>query len=161
VRGGERDERLSNIQVKDQAQYKQEQSSQINCVLILFYVMLALAVVIAFIGIINTLALSILERVRELGLLWAVGMTREHIRSMIRWEAVIIAIVGRPSAWLSDVLWLDARPRAPQPGHHRGRPACRLPADLRRPRCGCRHAGRDLPRPPGGEDRHAAAIAAQ
>ncbi len=83
-----------NIQVKDQAQYKQQQSSQINRVLILFYVLLALAVVIAFIGIINTLALSILERVRELGLLRAVGMTREQIRSMIRWEAVIIAIVG-------------------------------------------------------------------
>ena len=83
-----------NIQVKDQAEYKQQQSGQINRVLILFYVLLALAVVIAFIGIINTLALSILERVREIGLLRAVGMTRDQIRSMIRWEAVIIAVVG-------------------------------------------------------------------
>ncbi|HEV8651906.1 MAG TPA: FtsX-like permease family protein [Actinomycetes bacterium] len=83
-----------NVQVKDQAEYKQEQASQINRVLLLFYVLLALAVVIAFIGIINTLALSVLERVRELGLLRAVGMTRGQLRQMIRWEAVIIAVLG-------------------------------------------------------------------
>src|SRR5205807_7521929 len=82
------------VQVKDQAQYKADQAGQIDRLLSLFYILLALAVVIAIIGIINTLALSVLERVRELGLLRAVGMTREQIRSMIRWEAVIIAIVG-------------------------------------------------------------------
>jgi putative ABC transport system permease protein len=82
------------VQVRDQAEYKQEQSSQINRVLVLFYVLLALAVVIAVIGIINTLALSVLERVRELGLLRAVGMTRGQLRQMIRWEAVIIAMLG-------------------------------------------------------------------
>ncbi len=82
------------VQVKDQAEYKQEQASQINRVLVLFYVLLALAVVIAVIGIINTLALSVLERVRELGLLRAVGMSRGQLRQMIRWEAVIIAVLG-------------------------------------------------------------------
>jgi ABC-type antimicrobial peptide transport system permease subunit len=82
------------VQVKDQAEHKNEQSSQINRVLVLFYVLLALAVVIAVIGIINTLALSVLERVRELGLLRAVGMTRGQLRQMIRWEAVIIAVLG-------------------------------------------------------------------
>jgi putative ABC transport system permease protein len=82
------------VEVKDQAEYKREQSNQINQVLVLFYVLLALAVIIAFIGIINTLALSVLERVRELGLLRAVGMTRRQLRSMIRWEAVIIAVLG-------------------------------------------------------------------
>jgi putative ABC transport system permease protein len=83
-----------NVQVKDQAEYKRDQSNQINQVLVFFYILLALAVIIAFIGIINTLALSVLERVRELGLLRAVGMTRRQVRSMIRWEAVIIAVLG-------------------------------------------------------------------
>jgi putative ABC transport system permease protein len=83
-----------NVQVKDQAEYKAGQASQINQVLVLFYVLLALAVVIAFIGIINTLALSVLERLREIGLLRAVGMTRRQLQSMVRWEAVIIAVLG-------------------------------------------------------------------
>src|SRR6266542_406319 len=83
-----------SVQVKDQAEYKQQQSKQINQVLLLFYVLLALAVVIAIIGIINTLALSVLERIRELGLLRAVGMTKRQLRAIIRWESVIIAVLG-------------------------------------------------------------------
>jgi putative ABC transport system permease protein len=51
-------------------------------------------VIIAIIGIVNTLALSIYERVRELGLLRAVGMDRRQVRTMIRWESVIIAVLG-------------------------------------------------------------------
>ncbi|MFI0356874.1 ABC transporter permease [Actinomadura sp. 9N407] len=82
------------VEVRDQAEYKKTQADQIDQILILFYVLLALAVVIAFIGIINTLALSVLERVRELGLLRAVGMTRGQLRAMIRWEAVIISVLG-------------------------------------------------------------------
>jgi putative ABC transport system permease protein len=83
-----------SVQVKDQAEFKAQQVRQINQVVLLFYVLLALAVIIAFIGIINTLALSVLERVRELGLLRALGMTRRQLRRMIRWEAVIIATLG-------------------------------------------------------------------
>jgi putative ABC transport system permease protein len=60
----------------------------------LVYAMLALAIIIALIGIGNTLALSIVERTRELGVLRAVGMTRKQLRSTIRWEAVIIAVQG-------------------------------------------------------------------
>ncbi len=82
------------VQVRDQAQYKQDQANQINQLLALFYILLALAVVIAIIGIINTLALSVLERVRELGLLRALGMTKRQLRSMIRWEAIVIAVLG-------------------------------------------------------------------
>jgi putative ABC transport system permease protein len=82
------------VEVRDQAEFKQQQADQINQILLMFYLLLALSVVIAFIGIINTLALSVLERVRELGLLRAVGMTRGQLRAMIRWEAVIIAVLG-------------------------------------------------------------------
>ncbi len=62
--------------------------------LTLVYALLALAVLIALLGIANTLALSIVERTRELGLLRAVGMARRQARSMIRWESVITAIIG-------------------------------------------------------------------
>jgi putative ABC transport system permease protein len=66
----------------------------INQLLNLIYALLFLAVVIAGIGIINTLSLSILERTRELGLLRAVGMSRRQLRSSVRWESVIIAFLG-------------------------------------------------------------------
>jgi putative ABC transport system permease protein len=60
----------------------------------LFYSLLGLAIVIALFGIVNTLALSVLERVRELGLLRVIGMDRRQVRAMIRWEAVLIAAIG-------------------------------------------------------------------
>jgi putative ABC transport system permease protein len=57
-------------------------------------VMLLLAVVIALLGIVNTLALAVFERTRELGLLRAVGMTRGQVRAMVRWESVVISTIG-------------------------------------------------------------------
>ncbi|MGZ4784205.1 MAG: ABC transporter permease [Acidimicrobiales bacterium] len=80
--------------VQDVSQFKAAQAEQINTVLTLVYVLLALAVVIAVLGIINTLALSIFERTRELGLMRAVGMARAQVRSSVRWESVIIALLG-------------------------------------------------------------------
>ncbi len=76
------------------AGYKNEQAKAVDQVLALVYALLALAIFIALLGIGNTLALSILERTRELGLLRAVGTTRPQLRSMIRWESVIIAVQG-------------------------------------------------------------------
>jgi putative ABC transport system permease protein len=82
------------VKVLDRAQYVDEQMTVVNRLLALVYVLLALAIVIALMGIANTLALSISERVREIGLLRAVGMTRSQLRSTIRWESVIIALQG-------------------------------------------------------------------
>src|SRR5690349_16029436 len=80
--------------VQDQAAYKADQTKTINQLLALVYVLLALAIVIALLGIGNTLALSIFERTRELGVMRAVGMTRGQLRSTIRWESVIVALQG-------------------------------------------------------------------
>jgi putative ABC transport system permease protein len=82
------------VDVVDQAEYKDEQMGFVDQILGLVYALLALAILIALLGIGNTLALSIVERTRELGLLRAVGMTRAQLRSTIRWESVIIAIQG-------------------------------------------------------------------
>jgi putative ABC transport system permease protein len=83
-----------NIQVQTKAQFEQAQVSSINQILGLVYALLALAVLIALIGIVNTLMLSVFERTREIGLLRAVGMRRRQVRTMIRSEAVILAIFG-------------------------------------------------------------------
>jgi putative ABC transport system permease protein len=83
-----------NVQVQDQAAFREQQAGFIDQLLGLVTALLALAVMIALFGIVNTLGLSIFERRRELGLLRAVGMTRRQVRSMIRWESVIIALLG-------------------------------------------------------------------
>jgi len=83
-----------NVVVQDQAQYRNDQLAAIDQVVNLVDVLLALALLIALIGIANTLALSVIERTRELGLLRAVGATRAQLRSAVRWESVIIAVLG-------------------------------------------------------------------
>jgi putative ABC transport system permease protein len=83
-----------NVQVQTRAQYEQTQVGLINEIIHLVYVLLALAVLIALIGIVNTIMLSVFERTREIGLLRAVGMRRRQVKTMIRSEAVILAVFG-------------------------------------------------------------------
>jgi putative ABC transport system permease protein len=80
--------------VQDQSEYLASFSSQVDTLLAIVYVFLALAILIAFMGIANTLSLSLRERTRELGLLRAVGLTRSQLRATVRWESVIIAGFG-------------------------------------------------------------------
>ena len=84
----------AGAKVFDQEGYKADQTRFVDQLLGLVYALLALAIVIALLGIGNTLALSIMERTRELGVMRAVGMTRSQLRSAIRWESVVIALQG-------------------------------------------------------------------
>jgi putative ABC transport system permease protein len=80
--------------VLDREGFKDSKSSNIDMIINLIYALLALAILIALMGITNTLALSIFERTRELGVLRAVGMTRSQLKATVRWEAMIIAVFG-------------------------------------------------------------------
>ena len=71
-----------------------KEDEEIGQFLLLLYVLLALSVVISLFGMVNTLALSVFERTRELGMLRAVGMTRRQVRRMVRHESVITALIG-------------------------------------------------------------------
>ena len=86
--------RFGNVKAQTKSEIVTELEGQIDQALALFTSLLLFAVVIAIIGITNTLMLSVYERTREIGLLRAVGMTRRQVRRMIRWEAVIIAVFG-------------------------------------------------------------------
>jgi putative ABC transport system permease protein len=81
-------------EIKDQAEFKKAITDEIDKVLNLVYALLALAVVIAVLGIANTLALSVHERTREIGLLRAIGMSRAQVRASVRWESLMIAAFG-------------------------------------------------------------------
>jgi putative ABC transport system permease protein len=83
-----------NLKIQTRAEFEQTQRNMINQLLGLIYALLALAVIIALIGIVNTLMLSVFERTHEIGLLRAVGMKRRQIRAMIRSESVILAVFG-------------------------------------------------------------------
>jgi len=82
------------VKVMDHAEVLAAQDEQVDRVLVPVTALLVLSVLIALLGIVNTLALSIHERTRELGLLRAIGMARSQLRSMIRSEAAIIACLG-------------------------------------------------------------------
>jgi putative ABC transport system permease protein len=83
-----------DARTRDREQVKQQQAGQINQLLYLIYALLALSVIVSLFGIVNTLALSIFERTRELGLLRAVGMSRRQVKRIVRLEAVITSLIG-------------------------------------------------------------------
>jgi putative ABC transport system permease protein len=85
---------FGGIKAQNKAEFRDSQLAQFDQILGLLYALLLLAVLIALVGIVNTLALSIYERTREIGLLRAVGMTRVQLRRMIRGEALIVASFG-------------------------------------------------------------------
>ena len=83
-----------SVTVLDQASLKDQINGQFDRVFGFIYALLALAVIVAFIGIVNTLALSVHERRREVGLLRAVGTSRPQVRRMVVLEAVMISLYG-------------------------------------------------------------------
>ncbi|MFC8492820.1 ABC transporter permease [Streptomyces sp. NPDC057235] len=80
--------------VSNQADYKKELQDQVGQLLNIVYGLLALAIVVAVLGVVNTLALSVVERTREIGLMRAIGLSRRQLRRMIRLESVVIALFG-------------------------------------------------------------------
>ncbi|WP_059007175.1 ABC transporter permease [Streptomyces specialis] len=82
------------MEVRDQAEFKELIQGQIGQLLIMVYALLALAIIVAILGVVNTLALSVVERTREIGLMRAIGLSRRQLRRMIRLESVVIALFG-------------------------------------------------------------------
>ena len=84
----------AGVKVQNRSEFRASIAQGVDTFLALIYVMLLLAVIIALMGIANTLSLSVYERTREIGLLRAVGGIRGQIRSMVRWESVLISVFG-------------------------------------------------------------------
>ncbi|MEU2059859.1 FtsX-like permease family protein [Streptomyces sp. NPDC013455] len=82
------------LTVRDQTDYKKALEDQIGQLLNMIYGLLALAIIVAVLGVVNTLALSVVERTREIGLMRAIGLSRRQLRRMIRLESVVIAVFG-------------------------------------------------------------------
>ncbi|HEX2048819.1 MAG TPA: FtsX-like permease family protein [Acidimicrobiales bacterium] len=87
-------QRHGNPPVRDRDEFVESQAAEVDALLGVIYGLLAVAIVIAMMGIGNTVSLSVHERTRELGLLRAVGQTRAELRSMVRWESVLVATFG-------------------------------------------------------------------
>lgn len=93
------------VQVRNRADYKNLVHDQVSVLLYLVYALLGLAIVIAVLGVVNTLALSVVERTREIGLLRAVGLTRRQLRRMIRLESVMITVFGAVLGLVLGLVW--------------------------------------------------------
>jgi putative ABC transport system permease protein len=93
------------VDVLNQGELKDQQKQTINGLLAMIYVLLALAVVVSLVGIVVTLILSIYERTRELGMLRAIGMSRRQVKRMVRYEAVITAVIGANTGLIVGVVF--------------------------------------------------------
>ncbi len=82
------------LKIQTAAQFKTDQKKQIGAFLNFVYVLLALSIIIASFSVVNTMALSVIERTREIGLLRSIGMGRRQVRAMIRGEAVVVSLLG-------------------------------------------------------------------
>ena len=87
-------DRFPTVQAQDNEELKDAIAEELNVLLGVVYALLLLAIIVSLFGIVNTLALSIHERTRELGLLRAVGTSRRQVRRIVRYEAVITALIG-------------------------------------------------------------------
>lgn len=85
---------IPTVSVQTQEEFSEAQRASVDQLLFLIYALLGLAIVIAVLGIVNTLALSVIERTREVGLLRAVGLSRRQLRRMVRLESIAIALLG-------------------------------------------------------------------
>jgi len=88
------DQRFPAVEVRSNAEYKDEIEGNVNQILYLIYALLAISLIISLFGIVNTLVLSIYERTREIGMLRAIGTTRRQLRRIIRYESVITSVIG-------------------------------------------------------------------
>jgi ABC-type antimicrobial peptide transport system permease subunit len=82
------------VKLNTRAEFIDDRVAGINQILAIFYVLLALSVIVSLFGMVNALALAVFERTREIGMLRAVGMTRRQSRRMVRHESVITALIG-------------------------------------------------------------------
>ncbi|MFF3645835.1 ABC transporter permease [Streptomyces sp. NPDC002564] len=87
-------EKYPQYKVMDQTDFKQTLKDQVGQLLNMVYGLLGLAIIVAILGVVNTLALSVVERTREIGLMRAIGLSRRQLRRMIRMESVVIALFG-------------------------------------------------------------------
>jgi putative ABC transport system permease protein len=98
-------EAFPQVKVRDQADFKELIREQIIVLLYLVFALLGLAIVIAVLGVVNTLALSVVERTREIGMLRAIGLSRRQTRRMIRLESVVIAVFGALLGLVLGLAW--------------------------------------------------------